>query len=240
MRCAQMGVRMIKICVKITTRSNLMIGGIPTGFDIGGVDTCTVLDFGKKPFIPASSFKGALRRIVKELEAEGEEDAVEIAEQYRKYLQHLQSLNEMRLQNEKAEKFEEERITAMQKRFKKSINEASAEYLFGIQGFNTAPKLIFNDLIIPPDFKEKDLFSVDTKNSIYCVDDEIQANPRTYQTVRPGIIFEGDILFYHLEELKAECVKRFVKKAIEEFNSGIYRLGNSGSRGYGRIQVEVV
>lgn len=231
---------MTKICVKLTTMSNLLIGGTPTGFDIGGIDTFTVMDYEKRPIIPASSFKGALRRIVKELEAEGEEDALEIAEHYRKYLQNLQCANELKLQNGKYDKLEEERVNAMHKRFEDCIGDASAEYLFGIQGFNTSPKLIFNDLLTSRDITEKDWFSVDTKNAIYCFDDKVQANPRTYKTVRPGIVFTGDILFYHIEDLDVKCVKRFVKKAIEEFNTGIYRLGNSGSRGYGKVHVEVV
>jgi len=45
--------------------SNLYIGGMPQGFEIGGIDMTTVTR-NCKPYIPASSFKGALREICKD------------------------------------------------------------------------------------------------------------------------------------------------------------------------------
>lgn len=46
--------------------------------------------------------------------------------------------------------------------------------------------------------------------------------------------------FYLIDQLQIQegTVKKFVIDAIEQFNNGTYRLGNSGSRGYGKIKVE--
>ena len=39
---------------------------------------------------------------------------------------------------------------------------------------------------------------------------------------------------------RSKEIKEFIKEVVLRFNDGIYRLGNSGSRGYGKIQVEVI
>ena len=44
---------------------------------------------------------------------------------------------------------------------------------------------------------------------------------------------------HHYRE-RRDGIEEFIKSAVLEFNGGIYRLGNSGSRGYGRIETEIV
>ncbi|QNM45580.1 hypothetical protein DUT88_06345 [Shouchella clausii] len=228
------------IQLKVTTLSNLFIGGSPRSFEIGGIDLFTVTDHNGKPYIPASSFKGSLRRIVRDL-TKSSAEAKLITEAYQEFLHNKKQEN---LQWIKEMKEKDERFDRVEKRFEEAVNKASAEYLFGIEGFNHTPKLIFNDLL----FKGKDddnLFSIDSKNSIKASNPQeepnVVANPRTYKTVRPGVEFSGEILFYMLDQLSVpmEVTARFVENAIYQFNAGVYRLGNSGSRGYGRIQVEV-
>lgn len=228
---------MEKIHLKITTKSNLMIGGAPASFEIGGIDAYTVVDFKNYPFIPASSMKGSLRRIVGDMEKANDFEAEKIRECYREYLQELCKKNEELLKEKMEKKLEDERVKALRERFKESISKASALYLFGIQGFNMTPRLIFNDFVLPEDADIQNVFSIDAKNTIYYSEDAIEANPRMYQTVRPGVVFFGEIGLYQMEELKTDCVKSFVERAAMEYNNGIYRLGNSGSRGYGRICV---
>lgn len=60
------------IKVTVTTCSNLLIGGSPVPFEIGGIDQWTAVDSDGFPCIPASSWKGALRMIVKEDAERGE------------------------------------------------------------------------------------------------------------------------------------------------------------------------
>ena len=47
-------------------------------------------------------------------------------------------------------------------------------------------------------------------------------------------------MLYRMELLEIDGIEEFIKSAVLEFNGGIYRLGNSGSRGYGRIETEIV
>ncbi|MET3504101.1 RAMP superfamily CRISPR-associated protein [Halalkalibacter oceani] len=230
------------IRLKVTTLSNLFIGGSPGTFEIGGIDLFTVTDHNGKPYIPASSFKGSLRRIVRDL-SKSSEEAKLITEAYQEYLRTKKEesstwIEEMK---EKDERFQRERV---EKRFEEAIHKASAEYLFGMEGFNHTPKLIFNDLQLI-ETGDAEAFSIDSKNSIEAnephEEPKVVANPRTYKTVRPGVVFSGEIHFYMLDQLTVpkEVTSRFIENAIYQFNTGMYRLGNSGSRGYGRIQVEV-
>lgn len=231
---------MENIVLKLTTVSNLFIGDTPSSFEIGGVDSYTITDMEGYPYIPASSYKGVLRKIAREMEEDGDGIALEIADKYRIYLENLKEANEKKLSAGGEKNLEKDRIKAMRERFDKSIGEASVQYLFGIQGFNNSPRLIFNDLVLAGKKDIHRLFSVDTKNTIITSGEDIKALPRTYKTVCPGVEFTGEILLYRMELLSAPCVKGFVEKALKEFNYGIYRLGNSGSRGYGRVKVLIV
>ena len=63
--------------------------------------------------------------------------------------------------------------------------------------------------------------------------------------MRPGIAFSGEIIFYHLNaleeyDLSEAEIKKFVESVLLKFNEGVYRLGNSGSRGYGKIHVKIL
>ena len=227
---------MERIKLELTTLSNLFIGDTPSSFEIGGIDQYTKTDFHNKPLIPASSLKGVLRRIISDMESDSA--AKEIAHAYEKYFSDLEEKNKENLKRA-AEKIEPERKEGINERFAKTIREVSAEYLFGVQGFNDAPKLIFNDLIVKEGQEERELFSIDSKNRIDVVEDQINAKPRTYKTVRQGVVFTGDILLYRMERLGIKGIREFVEKSLLEFNSGIYRLGGSGSRGYGRVRIDV-
>ena len=227
---------MERIKIELTTLSNLFIGDTPSSFEIGGIDQYTKTDFYNKPLIPASSLKGVLRRIISDMESDSA--AKEIAHAYEIYFSDLKEKNKENLKRA-AEKIEPERKEGINERFAKTIREVSAEYLFGVQGFNDAPKLIFNDLVLKEGQEERELFSIDSKNRIDVVEDQINAKPRTYKTVRPGVVFTGDILLYRMERLGIKGIREFVEKSLLEFNSGIYRLGGSGSRGYGRVRIDV-
>ncbi|MGE6668243.1 RAMP superfamily CRISPR-associated protein [Paenibacillus xylanexedens] len=234
-----------ELSVHVTTRSNLFIGGSPSTFEIGGVDLFTVTNQEGLPYIPASSFKGTLRHIVREMiESHGYIEGITQA-----YTQYLMGLQEKNIQECEKYGIDQDRIKRMKERYDKVIGKVSAEYLFGIEGFNDTPKLLFNDLMPLGDKPVKEeWFSIDSKNSIELSDlggvPQVAANPRTYRVVRPGITFKGDVLFYNMDKLKLDeqsldsQILSFVKEAMIRFNSGHYRLGNSGSRGYGRVEIQ--
>lgn len=242
---------MEKIKIKLRTESNLIIGGTPNFFEIGGVDMETVLDYKGNPCIPASSLKGILRRIVRELQEEGNSNSdsitIWITNLYKNYFNYL--LNEI---NKQA--ISEEKLKKTKESLEEIRNNCSAEYLFGIQKVNRSPKFIFNDLQLKKekDKKKKDIFSIDTKNAITLNnDDTVSSNPRTYKTIRPEVTFLGEIWFQGSEQLckgNSEVSKEDIEKKIlellekvfDELNSGIYRMGNSGSRGYGKVHIDIV
>lgn len=234
--------------LRITTRSNLFIGGSPVSFEIGGVDLRTVINADKQPFVPASSFKGAIRNIVRNLIEDGTDQTNEVLTRIKNgYVDYLETLEQEAFKQMELYKIEKERKDHMISRYQKAIEQASAEYLFGIEGFNDTPKLIFNDFVLEDHTKgEDDLFSLDYKNTIstYQADSlTISAKPRVYKVVRPNITFIGEIIFSQVEEFSEttqQDILEFITQAITQFNTGLFRLGNSGSRGYGRIDIDIV
>lgn len=237
---------MERIRAEIITEANLFIGDNPSTFEIGGIDLYTKTDYNNRPQIPASSIKGTMRKIVRDMESE--EIAVKIKESYKRYLENLKrnSCEQNKKMQETNNGSLAERLSRLEAKMDDAINNASVQYLFGIKAFNDTPKLIFSDFNMK-DPKEKAPFSVDTKNTIENQDDpdKISSNPRTYKTVRPGITFCGEIIFYHLDaleefDLSEAEIKKFVESVLLKFNEGVYRLGNSGSRGYGKIHVKIL
>lgn len=222
---------------QIETLSNLFIGGSPVPFEIGGIDQQTALDVEGFPFIPASSFKGALRAIVRE---DNSDQSKNISQLYASYLKNQQNSNQQIISNLVKEKNALERI---KNRYETADKMLSAEYLFGINGFNSTPKLIFNDLILCNKFRDKNIcFSIDIKNSIDITKEKPVSNPRTYKSARKGLIFTGEIQLYKIEllgETADKLCKKYIIENLKKFNNGIYRLGNSKSRGYGKVRISV-
>ena len=229
------------IKIRIKTLSNLFIGGTPMPFEIGGIDQWTAVDGEGFPCIPASSLKGALRAIVVD---DHSVEAAEIARWYAELLRKEKEENEGVIQE--CYKENEEALDRIEKRYTRAIEHASAGDLFGIREFNNTPKLLFNDLLLKEEYRDlKKCFSIDTKTSINCDGMEPKSNPRTYKTAKIGLEFEGEIELFRFQS------QYFDKKAIEEcksyiiynlkkFNEGVYRLGNSKSRGYGKICVSII
>jgi len=221
--------------LKIKTLSNLFIGGAPVPFEIGGIDQQTATDQEGFPCIRASSLKGALRAIVRE---DDSDMGRRISQLYAAYLKEEREANRPRIRELV---HEEEALKRIEDRYEDADKELSPEYLFGIKGFNNTPKLLFSDLLLRNEFRDKKTcFSIDMKNSIDIGGDAPASNPRTYKTARGGLIFEGEIRLYKMEllgENAKELCESYVIYNLMKFNNGIYRLGNSKSRGYGKVEV---
>lgn len=228
------------IRLRIKTLSNLFIGGAPMPFEIGGIDQWTAVDHEGYPCIPASSLKGALRAIIME---DRSAEASEIGQWYARYLQ--KEWEENREQIQKCVE-EEEARNRIEKCYAEAIGQASARDLFGIREFNNTPKLLFNDLCLKEEQRIlEECFSIDTKTSIQCDGAEPKSNPRTYKAARAGLEFEGEIELYRFGQMCFDknindVCKAFVINNLKKFNEGIYRLGNSKSRGYGKIYVSII
>ena len=81
------------------------------------------------------------------------------------------------------------------------------------------------------------------KNSIDTGGAAPESNPRTYQTARRGLVFEGEIRLYRMELLgkgAGELCRKCIIYNLAKFNEGFYRLENSKSRGYGKVEAFVV
>ena len=219
----------MQIRFTVETKSNLLIGGNESGFEIGGIDMHTVVDHDGYPYIPGSSFKGAFRKIIRD--------------DNNKSINTIFAAYKRKIFERATTKAQELDFKIDIEDFKKNIEkgvEVDSEYMFGINSYNQSPKLMFSDLYLveESESKEKDFFSIDNKNTI---GNDLIANPRTYKSLRKGLKFMGIIRFRNFNELglEAHAVIEYVKQKLPEFNNGVYRLGNSKSRGYGHIEVKV-
>ncbi|WP_182188083.1 RAMP superfamily CRISPR-associated protein [Pectinatus frisingensis] len=222
---------------KVKTLSNLFIGGAPLPFEIGGIDQQTTLDQEGYPYIPASSEKGSVRSIVHE---DNSDEKTAITKLYTEYLKSEEIKNRDKI---KTLVKEDEALARVRERYKEAQNAVSAEYLFGISGFNNTPKLMFSDLRLCEKFRdEKSCFSIDMKNSITANGTTLTSNPRTYKAARSGLTFTGEIRLHKIDALgkgAEQLCKDYIIYILKKFNEGIYRLGNSKSRGYGKIGVSI-
>ena len=131
----------------------------------------------------------------------------------------------------------------------KQVNNKSlkAEYIFGMEGINGMPRIFCSDfrVIESKDTKIDDYFMIDTKNSLEEINGDILSNPRSYKVIKPRVKFEGVLRFYNpfsKEDNETKKIEKKIKKelicALKMFNSGVYGIGNSKSRGYGQITVD--
>ena len=229
---------MFEIKISLTTVSACLIGNQTESFSIGGVDQSTTTDENQKPIIHGSAFKGALRNIVREKEKE--EGKMINTKGY------VKSLIEETLKKYEDIPNKTEKINKMLLNLEEKAKNAKAEYIFGIEGLNGMPRLFCSDFRVK-DEQEKDCFLIETKNHLEEKNGEILSNPRTYRVVKPGIVFEGIIRFQNpfFEGNKSDLkeigeIKKELKEALMAFNGGFYGIGNSKSRGYGQIEVEIL
>ena len=232
---------MFEIKIKLTTMSSCLIGNQTESFSVGGVDQSTTVDENGNPIIHGSAFKGAFRNIVREREKMSEE--ITATRDYVKLLIE-KTLTKYQAIEEKTEK-----INKMLANLEEKAKNPKAEYIFGMEGINGMPRLFCSDFRVPinQDKSKEDYFLIETKNSLEEKEGEIFSNPRTYKVVKPGVVFVGTIQFYNPffeksedEAEKLKNMKNELKEALMAFNDGIYGIGNSKSRGYGQVQVEIL
>lgn len=227
----------MKIKYTVTTKSNCLIGNQTSAFSIGGVDQCTTLDENGKPIIHGSAIKGALRNIFRKEHIKNDIIKKFISDflnkEKDKYSKLLEQIDENPSKNKESIKKIIDKISNL-------TNDVKAEYIFGIEGLNDTPRLFFSDLRVI-DLETEDYFLIDTKTSIDEINGELISNPRTYKVVNPGIKFEGNIILKIDTDNKKikEEIKEEIKSYLEKFNEGYYRIGNSKSRGYGIIEVDI-
>ena len=234
---------MLEIKIKLTTVSSCLIGNQTESFSVGGVDQSTTVDENGNPIIHGSAFKGAFRNIVREREKMSE--GMIVTKDY------VKSLVEKTLTKYKAISEEEktEKINKMLANLEEKAKNPKAEYIFGMEGINGMPRLFCSDfrVAVNQGKSKEDYFLIETKTSLEEKEGEIFSNPRTYKVVKPGVVFVGTIQFYNPffeksedEAEKLKNMKNELEEALMAFNDRIYGIGNSKSRGYGQVQVEIL
>lgn len=160
---------------------------------------------------------------------------------------YVKSLVEKTLEKYQAISEEEktEKINKMLATLEEKAKNPKAEYIFGMEGINGMPRLFCSDFRVPIDQSKskEDYFLIETKTSLEEKEEKIFSNPRTYKVVKPGVVFEGIIRFdnpFFEENKDEEKMKNELAEALTAFNDGIYGIGNSKSRGYGQVQVEIL
>lgn len=221
---------MFTIEFKVKTISNCLIGNQTESFSIGGVDQATTVDVEGFPIIHGSAIKGCLRNIVRE------ENKVKcLMPSTMKFLKEY--LNDL---YKKYDTHSEENDVI--KNLKKTIEiyekECKVEYIFGIEGLNTMPRLFFFDIKLKDKNAGESYFIIETKNSLEEKNEKVESRPRTYKVIRPGLEFEGNIKFKGNSKYENE-MKKELEQMLLKFNDGIYGIGNSKSRGYGNIEIEL-
>lgn len=220
-----------EIKLKLNTKSNCLVGNQTESFSIGGVDQSTVIDGNGKPIIYGSSFKGAFRNVIRE----NEKEMPKTKEYMKEILLNL--LNKYR-QIDKTRKVEK-----LIEKIEIYVNNPKPEYIFGIEGLNGMPRIFCTDFILSEENESQDYFLIETKTSLEEKDGEILSRPRTYKVIKPGIIFKGMVRFqnnyYIPEKINIKDVEIEVKNMLSKFNTGFYGIGNSKSRGYGLVEINI-
>lgn len=226
---------MFEIKVKIITKSNCLIGNQTESFSVGGVDQATTVDEKARPIIQGSAFKGALRNIVREYGDEMPNTKNYVTVILQRLLEKYQSISKIE---------ENKKIKKIMESIKNYCEFPKAEYIFGMEGLNNMPRLFCSDFCVVNEINSKEYFTIETKNSLEEKEGKIISRPRTYRVVKPGVVFEGILRFqdcYFMQEKEnLDEIKKELIQAIKFFNSGFYGIGNSKSRGYGMIEVEIL
>lgn len=222
---------MFEIMIEIETKSSCLIGNQTESFSVGGVDQATTVDENGRPIIDGSAFKGSFRNIIRE-----NDQSEEYMPQTKKYLKKI--FSDMLIKYQEIPKTP--KVSELVKKIEKYEKDPKAEYLFGIEGLNSMPRLFCTDFRVWDEAEADSYFRIETKNSLREKNGDIESLPRTYRVVKPGVVFEGKLRFrdpYFDGEVNFDMIKSELKEELEKFNEGFYGIGNSKSRGYGNISV---
>lgn len=225
---------MFEIKVKLTTVSSCLIGNQTESFSVGGTDQSTTIDEKGRPIIHGSAFKGALRNIIRENEAELSET--------RKYVECILT----KLLEKYKDYLQEDKIERLVKKIEEYQKEPKAHYIFGLEGINNMPRIYCSDFRVSEENThndKSDYFKIETKNTLIEADNMLTSLPRNYRVVKPGVNFEGKLHFRdtYFDDcgVDFEKIKGEIESQIMKFNEGFYGIGNSKSRGYGHVKVTV-
>ncbi|MEM4137914.1 MAG: type III-A CRISPR-associated RAMP protein Csm3 [Candidatus Anstonellaceae archaeon] len=200
---------------KIIVQTGLLIGGPEGPMKIGGVDK-EPINIEGKPYIPGSSLKGKMRAVLSYKYGERNEE-----------INHLfgSSKEKGESSKEKSESSEE----------KSESSEEKSEY--------AASRIIVRDCFLSEEWKNKpisELYEIKMENTIDKKTGKTKGGGlRTFKRVKPGVCFDFEIIINELNDgkLTIERAEKLVKESFELIENSY--LGGSGSRGYGKVKIEI-
>ena len=197
--------------LKIRAETGLHIGGTSEVAKIGGIDNCVIRDPNSDlPYIPGSSLKGKIRSLLE------------------KFLGKVSEKGEVH-----------------------SCEDINCEIcrLFGSRDIGEG-RLIFRDFFLTDKSKEKLIkqrneTGSDTEIKVENVINRLTSqstNLRTMERVPKGTEFKGEIIYNFVKKLGQD---EFIEKDLKNLFAGLKLLqddylGGSGSRGYGKVKIEVI
>ena len=199
--------------LKIKAETGLHIGGTSEVAKIGGIDNCVIRDpLTGEPYIPGSSLKGKIRNLLEKLLGKVSENG----------------------EVHSCEKIEDAERCEICRLFGSPIGEG---------------RLIFRDFFLTDKSKEKLInqrneTGLDTEIKVENVINRLTSqstNLRTMERVPKGTEFEGKIIYNFVKKLGQDD---FIEKDLKNLSAGLKLLqddylGGSGSRGYGKVKINV-
>ncbi len=196
----------------MTLETGLHIGGSNDNFSIGGIDNGVIKNpLTNEPYIPGSSIKGKMRSLVEMAYAADE---------------LIKNNGEVTTKNQ-----------LITKLFGKAARQEK------INSFEVT-RLIFRDAILTEESKKKleshlgfrTFTEVKAENSINRLSG-VASNPRFTERVPAGAEFAGEIIITTYDGDDEEKFLQTVRNGLQLIED--HYLGGSGSRGYGRVKVNI-
>lgn len=204
--------KIYKVTFDLELMTGLHIGGSSDTFDIGGADSTVIKNpLTHEPYIPGSSIKGKLRSL--------------LTQKYGKFNA-----------KEKDIVFEDDEEGKTMRNLFEPVD-------YGNDSIQVS-KAIFRDALLTDESRanlEKHLGSgvyteIKAENKISLLKGKAES-PRFIERVPAGAVFGGEILLQVFDEDNEESFKEKLKEAINMLE--LNYLGAGGTRGYGKVKVDI-
>ncbi len=207
-------VKKYMITGKITCLTGLHIGGTNTAMGIGGADKLVIRNpLDNKPIIPGSSLKGKMCSLIE-------------------------------IQDGDFEISESQRRGRIERKYSPTKDPATpAGMLFGVVGDEQRPsRLIVRDCKYSDEndnleFLNLELPFTETKTEVSIDRITSKANPRTFERVPAGTIFDLNMVLNVFDDDDEVTLISTLQRAFRLLEDDY--LGGQGSRGYGQVKIEL-
>ena len=227
----------------ITALTGLHIGGSSTEMSIGGADLIVIRDpLTNRPYVPGSSLRGKMRSLLER--ARGE-----MTVQYEDADGKLQKIRRL---SELAEPMQARRVKRLKSAGPSTAPDALASKLFGMpidqqkdlnpEDINPQRLVVRDGFLLNAEDLEKarntDMPMTEVKTEVAIDRITSAANPRQIERVPAGAKFDFEFILNLYGEDREEEYLKALFECMELLQDDY--LGGHGSRGYGRVKLQVV